>query len=195
MLGYIIGPEGIRANSDKTKAIISMVEPSTKKKVQKLTGRIAALNRFISKSAERSLPFFKALRGGDKVKWGPDQSKAFQQLKNYLATRLLVTVPDPEAPLLLYIAASDHAASGVLVQEKEEESKVIQQPIYYILEGLLEAKLNYTGIEKIAYVVLISLRKQKHYFQAHEITVPSLQPLGDILSNKEASERIGKWAT
>jgi len=31
MLGYIIGPEGIRANPHKTKAIISMVEPSTKK--------------------------------------------------------------------------------------------------------------------------------------------------------------------
>ena len=44
-----------------------MVEPSTKKKVQKLTGRIAALNRFISKSTESSLPFFNALRGGDKV--------------------------------------------------------------------------------------------------------------------------------
>jgi hypothetical protein len=72
MLGYIIGPKGIRANPEKIKAIISMVEPSTKKKVQKLTRRIAALNRFISKSTEHSLPFFKALRGGDKVEWGPE---------------------------------------------------------------------------------------------------------------------------
>jgi len=55
--------------------------------------------------------------------------------------------------------------------------------------------LNYTKIEKITYAVLISSRKLKHYFQAHEITVPSSQPLGDILSNKEASGRIGKWAT
>ena len=69
MLEYIIGPEGIRANPEKTTAIISMVEPSTKKEVQKLTGRIAALNRFIYKSAESNLPFFKALRGGDKVEW------------------------------------------------------------------------------------------------------------------------------
>jgi hypothetical protein len=67
MFGYIIGPEGIRANPDKTMSIVSMVEPSTKKEVQKLTRTIAALNRFISKSAERSLPFFRALRGEDKV--------------------------------------------------------------------------------------------------------------------------------
>ena len=151
-----------------------MVEPSTKKEVQKLTGRIAALNRFISKSAERSLPFFKALRGGDKVEWGPEQSKAFQQLKNYLATRLVVTVPNLEAPLLLYVAASDHAVSGVLVQEKKEKSKVIQQPVYYISEALSGAKLNYTDIEKIRYAMLMSSRKLKHYFQAHKIIVPSL---------------------
>ena len=55
--------------------------------------------------------------------------------------------------------------------------------------------MNYIEIKKIAYVVLISSRKLKHYFQAHEITVPSSQPLGDIFSNKEASRRIGKWAT
>ena len=60
----------------------------------------------------------------------------------------MVTVPDPEAPLLLYVAASDHVVSGVLIQEKEEESKVIQQPVYYILEALSGAKLNYTEIEK-----------------------------------------------
>jgi hypothetical protein len=67
MLGYIIRPKGIRANSAKTKAIISMVEPSSKKEVQKLIRRIAALNRFILKSAEHNLPFFKALRGRAKV--------------------------------------------------------------------------------------------------------------------------------
>ena len=48
MLRYIIGPKGIRANPEKTKTIILMVEQSTKKDIQKLTGMIAALNRFIS---------------------------------------------------------------------------------------------------------------------------------------------------
>jgi len=55
--------------------------------------------------------------------------------------------------------------------------------------------LNYMEIEKIAYDVLISSRKFKYYFQAHEITIPSSQQLRDIFSNKEASGRIEKWAT
>ena len=56
-----------------------------------------------------------------------------------------------------------------------------------ISEALSGAKLNYIEIEKRAYVILISSRKLKHYFQVHEIIVPSSQPLGDIFSNKEAS--------
>jgi hypothetical protein len=70
MLGYIISAGGNKANLDKTKAIMTMTEPSTKKEVQRLIGRTAALSKFISKSAERSLSFFKALRGEDNVEWG-----------------------------------------------------------------------------------------------------------------------------
>jgi hypothetical protein len=61
-----------------------------------------------------------------------------------------------------------------------------------VSEALLGAKLNYTEVEKIAYAILTSSRKLKHYFQAHKITVSTSQPLGDILRNKEASGRIGK---
>jgi hypothetical protein len=62
-------------------AILKMQSPKTKKEGQKLTGRIAALNRFIMKLAERSLPFFSVLRGSAKVEWGPEQQKAFDDLK------------------------------------------------------------------------------------------------------------------
>jgi len=142
MLGYIVSSEGIKANLDKTKAIMSMAEPSTRKEVQKLTGRIAALNRFISRFAERSHPFFKVLRGGDKTEWGPEQSEAFTQLKSYIATNLVVTVREPDTPLLLYVAASEHAVSAVLVHERNEHRGVVQRPVYYVFEALSGAKLN-----------------------------------------------------
>ena len=65
-----------------------------------------------------------------------------------MANKLLVTVPDPEALLLLYVAASKHAVSGVLIQEKEEGSKVIQQPVYYISEALGSKAELYRNREK-----------------------------------------------
>jgi len=64
MLGYVINSDGIRANPDKTKTIMTMTEPSSKKEVQKLKGRVATLNRFISRSTEQSLPFLETRWNG-----------------------------------------------------------------------------------------------------------------------------------
>ena len=60
-LGYMVSKNGMEANPDKVKAILDMSPPKTIKEVQRLTGRMAALNRFLSKSAERGLPFFNVL--------------------------------------------------------------------------------------------------------------------------------------
>jgi hypothetical protein len=148
MLGYIISVEGIKEKLDKAKAIMTKVEHSTKKEVQRLTDKIVALSRFISKLAERSLPFFEALRGGDKVEWGSEQLKAFRKLKNYMATKLMVMVPDLEVPLLLYVAASDHTVSGVLAHKKEEGTKVVQRLVYFVSEALSGAKLTIQRLKK-----------------------------------------------
>ena len=55
-------PMGIEANSEKVRAILDMTLPKTVKEVQKLTGRIAAFNKFISKVTDKCLPFFKSLK-------------------------------------------------------------------------------------------------------------------------------------
>jgi ribonuclease HI len=57
------------------------------------------------------------------------------------------------------------------------------------------SKKNYTKLEKVLYAVLMASRKLRHYFQAYHIIVPSSQPLKDIMRNREATGRIGKWAT
>ena len=61
VLGCLGSTKGIEANPDKVKALQNMEEPQYVRDVQKMTGRIAALNRFIPRSADRSLPFFKTL--------------------------------------------------------------------------------------------------------------------------------------
>ncbi|KAL0430442.1 UNVERIFIED_CONTAM: hypothetical protein Sradi_0670200 [Sesamum radiatum] len=58
----MVTQRGIEANPLNIKAIIDMKAPTCINEVQRLTGKIAALSRFISKSAEKSLPFFKTLR-------------------------------------------------------------------------------------------------------------------------------------
>nr|GEX95028.1 reverse transcriptase domain-containing protein [Tanacetum cinerariifolium] len=60
-LGYMVTSEGIRANPKKTKALADLQSSRTLKEMQSLSEKLAALNRFLAKSAERSLPFFNTL--------------------------------------------------------------------------------------------------------------------------------------
>jgi len=58
----MVSQRGIEANQEKVRAILDMVSPKTVKKVQKLTGRIATLNRFVFKATNKCLPFFKTFK-------------------------------------------------------------------------------------------------------------------------------------
>jgi hypothetical protein len=111
--------KGIEANPDKIRAITQMQPPQSRKDVQKLTGRIALLNQFISKLAEHSLPFFTVLRGSTKIQWGAKQQKAFESLKSYLQELPTLSSPEKGQPLILYVSATHVAVSGALVVEKE----------------------------------------------------------------------------
>jgi hypothetical protein len=106
-----------------------------------------------------------------------------------------MTKPSPKAELLLYIAATDTAVSAVLVEERLEAEALEQFPIYYVSEALSGSKLFYSEMEKMAYVVVMAKRKLQHYFQSHNISVPTAFPLRDMFENKESTGRMGKWAT
>jgi hypothetical protein len=95
-----------------------MEPPSTKKGAQRLAGRLASLNRFMSRSAERNLPFFEILKSAKVFQWGLPQQKSFEELKQYLIDLTTLTPLSPGAPLLLYVAASHSTVSAALVQEK-----------------------------------------------------------------------------
>jgi hypothetical protein len=172
-LGCLVSMKGIEANPSKIEAILRMEPPSTKKGAQRLASRLASLNRFISRSAERNLPFFEILKSAEVFQWGPAQQKAFEELKQYLIDLTTLTPPTPGAPLLLYVAASHSAVSAALVQEKLDGQVKKQAPVYFISEVLSLSKKNYTELEKVLYVVLMASRKLWHYFQAYHIIIPS----------------------
>ena len=78
-LNFMVSQEGIEANTEKVKAILEMSSPKTIKEVQKLTRRVAALNKFVSKATNKCLPFFKTLKHA--FAWTDDCETTFQELK------------------------------------------------------------------------------------------------------------------
>jgi hypothetical protein len=152
------------------------------------------LNRFISKSAEHSLPFLKTLCGAKDFAWGPKQAASSESLKQHLSDLATLASPDPSLPLLLYIAASPCAVSATLIQEQDREGTTRQCPVYYVSEVLMASKCNMTELEKISYAVVMASRKLIHYFEAFKVRVTSDRGLGELFRNPEASVRIAKWA-
>ncbi|KAL0430721.1 UNVERIFIED_CONTAM: hypothetical protein Sradi_0698100 [Sesamum radiatum] len=129
-----------------------MGPPNNINEVQRLPGRIAALSWFISKSAEKGLPFFKTLRKVKNFEWMKECQQAFEDLKAYLEKLPLLVKPVPGDTLYLYISSTPQAVSSVLVREEEGN----QKPIYYVSKVLNGAESRYPPIEKMALALIIT---------------------------------------
>ena len=103
--------------------------------------------------------------------------------------------PSEKAELLLYIATSGAAVSATLVEERTVEGVLKQVPIYFVSKALNGSKILYSEMEKMTYAVIRAARKLCYYFQSYKIEVPTSFPLQNMFENREASGRIGKWAT
>jgi hypothetical protein len=142
LLGFIISHRDIEANPEKISAITNMKAPTCIKDVQKLTGCMEALNRFISKLVERGLPFFKLLKYQEKFTWTPEADQALAQLKDFLSKPPVLTAPHKKEQLLLYLAAATHVVSTAIVVERQENGHAypVQRPVYFVSEVLSESK-------------------------------------------------------
>ncbi|GJZ24387.1 reverse transcriptase domain-containing protein [Tanacetum coccineum] len=163
-LGYMVTSEGIRANPKKTKALADLQSPRTLKEMQSLSGKLAALNRFLAKSAERSLPFFNTLKNITKenkheYRWTKEAEQDFQQMK-----KLIIDLPSLTPPW-----------------EKETLT-------------LNEDERNYAPMEKLALSLIHMTRRLRRYFEAHPVKVIMDQPIKNILNNTKTSGKLSKYA-
>jgi hypothetical protein len=121
LLGFIISHRVIEANPEKISTITSMKAPTCIKDVQKLTGCMAALNRFISKLGEQELPLFKLLKHHEKFAWTPEADQALAHLKDFLSKPPVLMAPRKKEQLLLYLTATIHMVSTAIVVERQED--------------------------------------------------------------------------
>ncbi|GJT64396.1 reverse transcriptase domain-containing protein [Tanacetum coccineum] len=132
--------------------------------MQSLAGKLAALNRFLSRSAEKSLPFFETLKDITKenkhdYRWTEKAKDAFQELKKMILDLPVLTTPLPKKTLFVYLAASKEAVNAVLLVVRKGKQRL--------------------KIEKI---------------QAHPITVITDQPIKQILNKADTSGKLAQYS-
>ncbi|GJT61781.1 reverse transcriptase domain-containing protein, partial [Tanacetum coccineum] len=187
-LGYMINPKGIKPFPDKTEAVLQLPSPRTIKEVQSLNGKLASLNRFLSKSAEKSFPLFNTLKKCIKKSdfhWTPEAEQAFKQLKQHLAKLPMLVVPKPKEELIIYLSASYGAISAVLMTERD----TVQTQVYFVIRALQAPELNYTPMEKLVLALVCAAKRLRRYFQAHPIVVITDQPIKQVISRPDVAGR------
>jgi hypothetical protein len=119
-LGFIVHEQGIQIDPKKVEAINKMEEPTCKRDVQKLLGKINYLRRFIANLAgkiDSFLPLLK-LKHKEEFRWGggTEQRSALDKIKKYLMTPPILRVPQVGKGFRLYIAVQERVIGAVLVQ-------------------------------------------------------------------------------
>ena len=187
-LGFIVNNRVIEVNPDKIKVVLDMPPPSNIKEVQRLTGRISALSRFVSKASDKCQPFFQVLKKA--FQWDTHCEEEFAALKTYLSSPPILVSPSEGEPLTLYPAVLDFSTSVVLVRDKDR----VQHPVYYCSRALRGAEERYPRMEKLILALVTVARKLYPYFQAHTNEIPTEYPMKQVLHKPETSGRLMKWA-
>ena len=189
-LGSMVSHRNIEVNPDQIKVIQELKAPQTHKEVQRLIGMIAALNRFISRSTDRCQPFFQLLKKGTTFKWDDSCVAAFEDLKRYLSSLLLLSSPGPVDPLFLYLAVSERVVSAVLIQIKD----TVQCLVYYTSKTMTDAETCYLPLEKVVLALVTAAKKLPQYFQAHTIYVVTQYLVQAMFQKADFTGRISKWS-
>ncbi|GJX68727.1 reverse transcriptase domain-containing protein [Tanacetum coccineum] len=199
--GYMIGPEGIKPCPEKIEAVLQLPSLRTIKKVQSLNEKLAGLNRFLSKSAEKSLPLFKTMKKYIKKSYfycTLEVEQAFKQLKQHISELPMLVAPRPKEELIMYLSASQGAVGAVLMTERDS----IQTPVYFVSRALQGPELNYTPMKKpVLALVFVAKRvrssqkaKNKKEDALSKITSTSFahlskQVLIEVLQEKSIQEK------
>ncbi|XP_050259998.1 uncharacterized protein LOC126705091 [Quercus robur] len=176
---------GIEANPDKIQAIMEMAPPRNVKEVQSHNGKIAALNRFMSRVTDKCLPFFRTLKRS--FEWTAECQQAFEELKAYLSSPPLLSPSQPGEELFLYLAVSPITISAALVREEEK----VQKPVYYASRVLRGAEERYSLMEKLAFALVTAIELSEFDIQYHPRTAIKGQIVADFITEFTHDEDKG----
>lgn len=176
-VGYIVNMRGIEKRLDKIRALLGMKSSIKVKEVQSLTGKVAIISRFISKSTDKCVPFFNLLKRNKKFEWREECDRVFQAVKEHLSQPPVLSKPIEGESLYIYLVVTNVIASAILVRQED----TVQKVAYYLSKRLVDAETRYPAIEKLTQNLVLASKKLRPYFQAHPIIVYTNQPIKPMI--------------
>jgi len=192
LLGYTISGRGIAQQEDKVQAIRDMAAPKDIKALQRYLGLSGYYRQTIPGYAEKAVPLVALTRKNTPWKWGPEEQKAFEMIREELTSDRVMAHPRVHDPYLLYTDASAYAVGAILAQTDEQG---IERPIHYVSKQLTDSQQKWSAIEREAFAIIYALHKLRPYLQGARFTVyTDHKPLKSLFQCEVKNTRVQRWA-
>jgi len=192
LLGFIVGPEGVRPNPDKTAAIADMKRPHSVQDVRRFLGACGFFRRHIQGFAAMAKPLTALTKKGVKFEWGDAAQLAFTSLKDTLVRNPVLCLPNFSQPFEVHCDASTQALGGALLQHDAEG---VPHAVAYWSRTLKDAETRYAVIDLEALAVVEAVRAFDPYIYGRQFEVwTDHQPLVEVFSRRTKSTRLSRYA-
>lgn len=145
-----------------------------KKELQHFTSRLAALVHFITHFTDKLRYYFLTLREASTSDCTDECKHAFEKVKCYFTKRPILNSFQSDEQLYMYLVLSDCAVNAIMFRHIRDKW---QKHVYYVSKAMVDAKTRYSRMEQMILALKNFAHKLCPYFQAHQVTVLTSQPL------------------
>src|SRR5436190_13075011 len=185
-LGFVVSAQGIQVDEEEIRAIQEWPSPKSVSEVRSFHGLASFYRRFIKDFSSIAAPITEVIKKNIGFKWGEEQEKAFQLLKDKLTHAPLLALPDFNKTFEVECDASGTGIGADLMQEG--------RPIAYFSEKLSGATLNYPTYDKELYALVRALETWQHYLWPKEFVIHTdHESLKHLKSQHKLNRRHARW--
>ena len=175
-LGQIVGPDGIKPDPAKVRAVLEMPTPNNQHEVRSFLGMVKQFSKF----TDTTKPIRELLVKNTVWTWGPPQQDAFDKIKKALTSTPILTLYDPNKATKIAADASSYGLGAVVLQEEPG----IWKPVSFISQAMTATEAMYAQIEKEALAVTWACERSSNYIIGKAITVGTdHKPLVPLITN------------
>ncbi|KAL5739350.1 hypothetical protein ACOSQ2_028530 [Xanthoceras sorbifolium] len=185
-LGFVVSAKGIGVDEEKVKAIKEWPKPTTVGQVRSFHGLASFYRRFVKDFSSLAAPLTEVIKKNVGFKWGNEQEKAFNLIKEKLTNAPLLALPNFAKAFEIECDASGIGMGAVLMQEG--------RPIAFFSEKISGAALNYPTYDKEMYALVRALETWQHYLWPKEFVIHTdHESLKHLKGQHKLNKRHAKW--
>uniref|UniRef100_A0A1A8FIG4 Gypsy retrotransposon integrase-like protein 1 n=1 Tax=Nothobranchius korthausae TaxID=1143690 RepID=A0A1A8FIG4_9TELE len=168
-LGFILESGRLRADPEKTQAILDWPTPTSRKQLQRFLGFANFYRRFIRNYSQVAAPLTSLTSVSRPFVWTPQAQDAFAQLKRRFTQAPVLTRPDHTRQFTVEVDASDAGVGAVLSQVNPHDNAL--HPCAFFSRRLTTAERNYDVGDRELLAVKLALEEWRHWLEGAELPV------------------------